>query len=209
MEPIVMELVVATRNRHKFREIASILRHPRLRLIPLNRFQNAPDVEEKGRSFDANALLKAKATASYTGRPSLADDSGLEVFVLGGRPGIRSARFAGPKATDASNNRKLLRLLKGVPPSRRSARYRCSIALVFPFGKSFLFHGTLSGKIASSQKGAGGFGYDPLFWLPGYRRTVAQIPRLLKNRISHRARALQKASTLLRKFLGGSNPPHL
>ena len=195
--------MIATRNRHKFREIAFILRHPRLKLIPLNHFPKAANVKETGRSFDENALLKAKAVTSFTGRSSLADDSGLEVFALKGRPGVLSARFAGQKATDVSNNRKLLRLLKGMPFSRRKARYRCSIALVFPAGQSFLFRGTLSGRIALVAKGRGGFGYDPLFWLPKYRKTVAQIPASLKNRISHRAAALRKAATLLRKYLGG------
>ena len=196
-----MELVVATRNRHKFREITSILRHPRLQLISLDRFPKAPNVKENGRTFDENALLKAKTIAFYTKRPSLADDSGLEVFALGGRPGVCSARFAGARATDTSNNQKLLRLLKGVPLARRGARYRCSVAIVFPGGKSFLFRGMLSGRIALSPKGRGGFGYDPLFWLPKYRKTAAQIPASLKNRISHRSHALQKSSTLLRRFL--------
>ena len=196
-----MELVVATRNRHKFREISSILRHPRLKLVSLNRLPKAPAPGERGRSFDENALLKARAIAAYTGKPTLADDSGLEVSALGGRPGVRSARFAGLKATDSENNRKLLSLLEGLPLSRRKARYRCTIAIVFPNQKSRLFHGTLSGRIALTPQGRGGFGYDPLFWLPEYRRTVARISPSLKNRISHRGRALKKASTFLREFL--------
>ncbi len=201
-----MELVVATRNRHKFREIASILRHPRLKLLPLADVPSAPTIKENRKSFDGNALLKARAIAFDTGKAALADDSGLEVSALRGRPGIRSARFAGPKATDSENNRKLLRLLKDLPLSRRRARYRCAIALVLPTGKSFLFHGTLSGYIALSPKGREGFGYDPLFWLPRYRRTVAQIPSSLKNRISHRALALKRAATFLRKFSARGYP---
>jgi len=198
-----MDLVVATRNRHKFREISSILRHPRLRLLSLNRFPDAPKIKEGGKNFDANALLKARAIAAYTARPALADDSGLEVAALGGRPGVHSARFAGPRATDVQNNRKLLRLLKGLPLSKRRGRYRCTIALVFPGREPYLFRGSLAGHIALAPRGRGGFGYDPIFWLVGYRRTVAEIPPKLKNRISHRSRALKRAATLLRKVLAG------
>lgn len=204
-----MELVVATRNRHKFREISSILRHPRLKLIPVSRFPEAPIPKETGKSFHENALLKARTIAAYTGKGVLADDSGLEVSALGGRPGVLSARFAGSRATDAANNRKLLRLLEGLPLSKRKARYRCSIAVVFPGRGSRLFHGSLSGHITPAPQGKGGFGYDPLFRPAGYRRTVAQMLPSLKNRISHRCRALRKAATFLRKFSAGGYPPPL
>ncbi len=191
-------LVVATRNPHKIKEIRLLFGFSRSwRLVFLDRYPNAPRTKETGKTFDRNALLKARAVSRYTGEPAIADDSGIEVAALGGKPGILSARFAGPEATDRENNEKLLRLLKNIPPSKRQACYRCSIALVFPDGKSRLFHGTLSGRIGLLPKGRGGFGYDPIFILPRYKKSVAQLPLSLKNRISHRARAFQH----LKRFL--------
>ena len=194
----MIQIVVATRNRHKKREIRAIFgASKRWRLLFLDRYPNAPHPRETGKTFDQNAILKARAIASYAKLPAVADDSGLEVQALHGRPGVRSARFAGEEAKDEQNNEKLLRLLQKVPRSRRNACYRCSLALVFPDGKTRLFRGKLSGRIDFSPKGRSGFGYDPLFILPRYGKTVAQIPPVLKNRISHRARAFHR----LKRFL--------
>lgn len=192
------ELVVATRNRHKIREIRAIFgASKKWGLIFLDRYPDAPHPKETGKSFDANALIKARAIASHTGLPAIADDSGLEVRALGGRPGVRSARFAGPRAKDGENNRKLFRLLQKVLSSKRGARYRCSLALVFPDGRSYLFRGALAGRIGLAPKGGNGFGYDPLFIVPRYGKTVAELSSVLKNRISHRAGAIRK----LKRFL--------
>ena len=180
------------------REIRAIFgASKRWRLLFLDHYPDAPHPKETGRTFDQNALLKARAIAFYTGLLAVADDSGLEVQALRSRPGVRSARFAGEKAKDEQNNQKLLRLLNRVPQSRRNACYRCSLALVLPDGKTRLFRGKLSGRIGFSPKGRFGFGYDPLFILPRYGKTVAQIPPTLKNRISHRARAFHR----LKRFL--------
>lgn len=189
---------MATRNRHKKREIRAIWgASRRWRLLFLERYPHAPRLRETGKTFADNATFKACAVARYTGLPSVADDSGLEVAALRGRPGVRSARFAGLHASDEENNRKLLRLLKDLPLSKRKARYRCSVALAFPDGKTHLFQGALAGRIGFFRQGRFGFGYDPLFILPRYGKTVAQISPALKNRISHRARAFQK----LKRFL--------
>lgn len=196
----MIQIVVATRNRHKMKEIRAIFgASKKWRLLFLDRYPDAPHPKETGKTFDQNALLKARAAAFYTGLPAVADDSGLEVQALHGRPGVRSARFAGGKAKDDSNNEKLLRLLQKVPQSRRNACYLCSLALVLPNGKTRLFRGKLSGRIDFSPKGHFGFGYDPLFILSRYGKTVAQIPPALKNRISHRARAFRRLKYFLLK----------
>ena len=192
------EFVIATRNPHKKREIRALFgASKRWRPIFLNRYPGAPRVRESGKSFDDNAVLKARAIARYTGKPAVADDSGLEVVALQGKPGVRSARFAGKTATDEQNNRKLLRFLEKLPLSKRKASYHCSLALSFPGGKTYLFRGKLSGRIGFAPKGHFGFGYDPLFVLPHYGKTVAQLSPALKNRMSHRARAFRR----LRNFL--------
>jgi len=194
----VKELVIATRNPHKKKEIRALFGpSKRWRLIFLDRYPQAPTIRETGKTFDENAMLKARAIARFTGKPAVADDSGLEVSALGGRPGVRSARFAGEGADDRRNNEKLLRLLGSRPLSERKGHYRCSVALALPGGKSYLFHGSLSGRIGKVPQGHLGFGYDPLFMVPRYGKTVAQMPLALKNRFSHRARAFRR----LQKFL--------
>lgn len=196
----MIKIVVATRNRHKRKEIHAIFgSSKKWKLLFLNRYPNAPHPKETGKTFDGNAILKARAIARYTGFPSVSDDSGLEVEALKGKPGIRSARFAGEKATDEENNQKLLRLLKGVPLSRRKACYRCSLALAFPDGRTHIFWGKLSGRIGFSPRGKFGFGYDPLFIVPRYGKTVAQLSPALKNQISHRARALRTFKRFIQK----------
>ncbi len=157
----------------------------------------ATEVPEEGDTFLANAVAKARAYADMTGLLALADDSGLEVDALRGAPGVRSARFAGEGASDAERNAYLLRLLEGVPPDRRTARFVCVIAIAEPEGELQTVRGTVEGMIAPAPRGGGGFGYDPLFYLPWLGRTMAELSPAEKNRLSHRARAGAAARSVL------------
>lgn len=161
-------------------------------VLSLNDFANVPDVVEDGTSFFENALKKAKAVSEYTGEIVLADDSGLEVEYLKGEPGVHSSRYSGADATDSTNIKKLLLTMKGVPPKKRGAAFRCVLVLHLPDGKYESFEGCLEGIIHDRPVGGGGFGYDPVFFLPDWGSTVAQIPLAVKNRISHRAQAVLK-----------------
>ena len=208
-------IVLATRNAHKVAEIRRMLAG-NVRLISQLDFPDAPAVAEDAATFAGNATKKAEGFASWlaanpqAARPDrpyfvLADDSGLEVDALGGAPGVHSARFAADDAqgtansSDAANNAKLLRLLAGVPPERRAARFRCVLALAAPDKATLLFEGACEGRIAFFPGGAGGFGYDPLFVPNAYEQSFAELGEEVKNKISHRARALAH----LRRFLDG------
>lgn len=193
-------LVVATKNPGKLREIREIL-GSEVTLLSLADFPDVGEIVEDGSTFEANAIKKALAVATHTGHVSLADDSGLEVDALDGAPGVYSARFAGEKATDEQNNRKLLRLLENTPDEQRTARFRCAIAVGGPEGSVQTAEGTAEGRILRSPQGTGGFGYDPLFLVSGERRTFAELPAEEKNRLSHRGKALQSAFPMLRLFL--------
>jgi len=193
----VRKLVVATRNRNKLAEIRALLADLPVRVMGLDAFPGAPEVEETGATFADNARLKALAAARHTGEWAMADDSGLEVDALDGRPGVFSARFGGPGATDADNNRLLLALLKDVPPEERRARFRCAIAIASPSGETWVDEGVCEGLIADRPRGDGGFGYDPLFIVPELGRTFAELDPEEKNRRSHRARALALARARL------------
>jgi len=190
------KLLVASANQGKIREIKNYLENLNninLEIIGLDEFPGLPEVEEDGDSFRANALKKARARAEQTGLLTLADDSGLSVDYLGGEPGIYSARYAGEGATDEENNQKLLEKLKDVPEEKRKASFICVMALVDPdSGEEIVVEGRCDGIIQLSPKGENGFGYDPIFYLPEFRKTMAEIPLELKNQISHRAAALQK-----------------
>jgi XTP/dITP diphosphohydrolase len=196
-----MILVLATQNQGKIREIEKVLDLPRLKIQSLQDFPDLPEVVEDGQTFLENALKKARACAQATGRPALADDSGLEVDFLNGAPGIYSARFSGTGATDEANNRKLLALLEGLPEERRTARFVCQMVLYFPEGTWIQTEGFCPGIIALEPRGEHGFGYDPIFYLPEFGKTMAEIPLQEKNRISHRAQALQKIRVHLWKIL--------
>jgi len=200
----MLSIVIATRNRHKFRELAELLRVPGIRWRSLAAFPGLPIVEETGPTFDANAIKKARAVARATGCLALADDSGLEVEALGGAPGVQSARFAGRHGKDAANNRKLLRLLAGRPLPQRRARYRCSLALAAPSRLITVAQGCWEGRIALRPAGSRGFGYDPLFLVPRYQKTVGQLPHRIKQRLSHRAAAARRLRPLLRKLVATS-----
>ncbi len=194
--------MVATRNPGKIRELRALLEGLGYEILSLDHYPSIPPVEEKGETFEENALEKARAAARFTGEMALADDSGLEVDALGGAPGVRSARFGGEDLSDAQRNRLLLERLKGVPMEERRARFRCVIALVTPRGEEYVVEGACGGYIAMEPEGGHGFGYDPIFYLPSYGRTMAQIPPEEKNKISHRARALAKIRVILEKLAG-------
>lgn len=194
-------VVIASRNKHKVREIRQLLSCEAIKVLSLEDCPGAPDVVEDGVTFADNALKKARAIAEYTGLTALADDSGLEVDYLGGQPGVYSARFAGDLATDAENNAKLLKLMEGVPMEQRTARFRCSIALVSRFGPTKCIDGTCEGLLLFEQRGVGGFGYDPLFLVPDLELTFAELSDADKNRISHRGKALRATVPVMQKWL--------
>lgn len=200
------ELVVATKNKGKLKEIRELLKDLGLKITSLADYPRAPSIEEDGKSFAQNALKKAATMALYTGKLTLGEDSGLEVKALGNKPGIYSARFAGKEATDQKNNRKLLWCLKDIPRARRQARYRCVAALVD--GRSIIdvVSGTCSGLIAFRSTGKNGFGYDPVFYLPRYDKTFGQLAPQIKAKVSHRARALRKVRKILQKEILNSKP---
>jgi XTP/dITP diphosphohydrolase len=196
-----MDLVIATYNRHKVREIAQILSDLPIRITSLSDLPQRIAIEETGATFSENAAHKALTVAPLVEGIVLADDSGLEVDALGGEPGIFSARYAGPRATDLLNNKKLLAALEGVPWEKRNARFHCVVALVDEHRQVHYAEGTCEGIIAFEPTGEQGFGYDPLFFLPEYGMTMAQVSSSVKNRISHRARALNKAREILNRLL--------
>lgn len=184
-------LLVSTRNRHKLREIRTIL-GARFEVSDLSILPTMDEVEETGTSFEENAELKAVAAAQLFGGWVIADDSGLEVDALGGSPGVYSARYAGETASDSENNALLLKNLKKVPEQKRRARFHCVIVLARAGRKLAAFSGVVEGLIASSPRGAEGFGYDPLFIPDGFSETFGELPVATKNRLSHRARALDQ-----------------
>ncbi|MGB4895904.1 MAG: non-canonical purine NTP pyrophosphatase, partial [Nitrospira sp.] len=171
----------------------------------LDDFPDAPDVVEDGETCEANAMKKAVEIARYTGLPAVADDTGLEVDALGGRPGAFAARYAGEQASYEDNWRKLLQELRGIPAEDRGARFITVAAIAFPAGKTFSTKGVLEGVIAEEATGSRGFGYDPVFFLPEYHQTLAQLSPDVKNRISHRARAFTQARTLLEQMMAEQN----
>jgi len=195
----VTELVLATRNRDKGAEIAALLGDLGIRIRTLAEFPGAPDVVEDGETCKANAVKKATAIARYTGLPAVADDTGLEVEALGGRPGVYAARYAGEHATYEDNWRKLLRELQRVPREKRGARFVTVAAVAWPSGAVDVAEGVLKGIIAEVPSGTMGFGYDPVFYVPEVVKTLAQLTPAEKNRISHRARAFEKMKELLER----------
>lgn len=196
-------LVLATRNNGKIREIRAILADLPLEIVDLRAYPDAPEVPEEGPDFAANARGKALAIAAHTGEWTLADDSGLEVEALDGAPGVFSARYAGVHGDDRANIAKLLAEMASVPEGRRRARFVCLAALAAPDGSCFLAEGECGGVIARNPRGENGFGYDPVFFLPEYGLTMAELPEELKNEISHRARALAKLRPVLAARLAG------
>ena len=197
---MIRELVLATRNRHKGAELAALLGDLGITIHTLDEFPDAPDVVEDGDTCEANSVKKARAIAEFTGLPAVADDTGLEVDALGGRPGIYAARYAGEGATYEDNCRKLLQELMGVPREQRTARFLTVAAIALPSGGVRVVQGILDGMIAEEASGTLGFGYDPVFLIPELGKTLAQLSAGQKNRISHRAKAFTQAKDLLREM---------
>lgn len=190
-----MRLILATSNKGKLKEVKEIL--PEYDIVTMGEMGINEDIEENGTTFEENAYIKAKFIADRLNAVTIADDSGLEVDYLDGAPGIYSARFAGEGATDKDRNEKLLSLLKDVPFEKRTGRYVCAIAIVFPDGEKHIFKQTCEGYILDEEVGNGGFGYDPLFYFPEFKTTLANVPLDVKNTVSHRSKALEE----LKKFL--------
>ena len=194
-------LVIATRNRKKFREMADILEGLDLDVRSLEDFPAVPPVPETAETFDQNARAKALAYAGATGQWALADDSGLEVDALDGRPGVRSSRWGGREGDDELNNRTLLDALAARPKDARTARYRCVVALATPDRVLLTAQGACEGRITDRPAGSNGFGYDPYFFVPSTGCTMAELAPEQKNRLSHRGRALRALKSRLKKLL--------
>lgn len=194
----MQRLVIATKNKGKLRELRRLLEPLGLEVVSIGEVADSFHVDESGSTFAANAALKARAASELSGAPALGDDSGLEVDALGGRPGVRSARYAGEAASDAENNELLLRELAEVGEAERSARFRCAIALAEPSGELSIVEGTCEGMIQRAPSGTDGFGYDPLFTVPECGgRSFAELSPAEKDRVSHRGKALRKIQDLL------------
>jgi XTP/dITP diphosphohydrolase len=197
---LMRDMLLATTNQHKLGEYRAIFSALPFRLLSLHDIQLEMDVEETGTTFAENAEMKAVAYAKASGTLSLADDSGLEIDALGGAPGVYSARFGGREASYEARFRLILEQLKGFPLEKRTARFRCVIAVAEPSGYFQTVEGTIEGRIADAPRGEYGFGYDPIFLVPELGKTTAELAPAQKNRISHRGRAAQLAATLLRKW---------
>jgi XTP/dITP diphosphohydrolase len=192
------KIVIASKNRGKISEIRGILMLENVEFLDLGTLGFDERVEETGLTFRENAVIKAEAVFRRYGIPVVADDSGLSVAALGGKPGVMSARFSGPRATDRSNNELLLRMLSEVPPEERCARFFCA-AVFYRGGGEYLYaEGTIDGFIAMEPAGENGFGYDPLFYLPDFGKTMAQVAPEVKNSISHRSKAFRELGALVR-----------
>jgi len=195
------ELIVATKNQGKLKEIKELLEGMPVKVTSLSDYPYAPNIEEDGKTFAQNAIKKAVTIAMYTKKLVLGEDSGLQVKALGNKPGIYSARFSGETTTDKKNNLKLLRVLKGVPKRKRQARYQCYVALADGKKVIDVISGTCSGIISDKSKGKNGFGYDPLFIIPRYNKTFGELDPAIKAEISHRSRTLKKVKKVLQSYL--------
>jgi len=195
-----MELIVATKNKKKLEEIEAILKDIDLRITSLADFAGAPRIIENGRTFKENAIKKAVKTAKATGKLTLGEDSGLCVDALGGRPGVYSSRFSSSGKSDLKNNLKVLKLLGGLPLNKRKAHYVCAVAIADKTGLLATTEGKCSGIIGYRMIGKHGFGYDPLFIIPAYKKTFAQLGLRIKHQMSHRFRALKKAKKIIERI---------
>ena len=199
------ELIVATKNKGKVRELQDLLAPFDIQVLSLLDLPQAPEIVEDGNTFRANAAKKAVTIALATGKPVMGEDSGLEVDALGGRPGVHSARYSDPGATDEKNNDKLLVELSGVSLEKRTARYRCAIAFADKDGLVDVVEGACEGLIATGRRGTNGFGYDPLFYIPQYQKTFGELPLSVKQGMSHRAQACRQFLKLLEKYLASKS----
>jgi XTP/dITP diphosphohydrolase len=187
-----MKIVFASGNEGKVKEVGFMLSGTGIDLVSLNSYSNVPEIVEDGGSFLENALKKARIIAGFTGETVLADDSGLLVDILKGEPGLYSARYAGPRATDQENNARLLAKLKDIPQEKRTAFFQCVLVLYRKDGTFDSFEGRWQGQIVDEPRGANGFGYDPIFWIPELKMTAAELPAAIKNKLSHRGQAVAK-----------------
>lgn len=207
-EPAPLRLVIASRNPGKLREIRELLAEHGVTVVGIDRFPDVPEVVEDGASFAENAAKKAVETARRLAEWTLGEDSGLEVDALEGAPGIFSARFSGPGATDDSNNAKLLAELTDVPDERRTARYMCNVAIADAQGTIRLqLEAACRGRITTVARGSNGFGYDPYFLIPEYHRTFGELSPSVKRHLSHRGRAFERLVPQLVRLLKGGPPP--
>lgn len=197
-----MEIVLATKNEGKLREFHNLLAGFKIIVKSLADFPEISDIKEDGNTFLENARKKARTVLESTGKWALADDSGLEVEALGGRPGVNSARYAGKQGDYKANNEKLLGEMESVPDGKRGARFVCTLVLMSPYGKEWVTTGKCEGEITRELKGTGGFGFDPVFFVKGEGKTMAELPMEVKNRISHRGRALANLREILVEILG-------
>lgn len=195
------ELIVATKNKKKLEEIKEILKDLHLNIVSLADYSDVPRIVENGRTFSENAIKKAVKIARFTGKMSMGEDSGLCVEYLGGKPGIYSSRFSGKDKSDLKNNLKLLKLLKGVPYGKRKAYYVSAVAFADREGVIGVVEGKCRGIIGFEQRGNFGFGYDPLFIIPKYSKTFAQLGARIKHKMSHRYKALEKARKIIKKYI--------
>lgn len=193
-------IVLATKNKGKIKEMRELLAPMNIEVLSLADFSPVDDAEENGATFAENAMLKARYYFAHTGTPCLADDSGLEVDALGGRPGVYSARYSGEDATDAANNVKVLQEMEGIEKDKRTARFRCAMALVGE-GVELTTDGTCEGALLTEERGQGGFGYDPIFYVPKFDRTLAEMSSEEKNSISHRGAAVRKMADLIAEMM--------
>ncbi len=193
-------IVLATKNKGKIKEMRELLAPMHIEVLSLADFSPVDDAEENGATFAENAMIKARYYFAHTGTPCLADDSGLEVDALGGRPGVYSARYSGEDATDAANNAKVLREMEGIEKDKRTARFRCAMALVGE-GVELTTDGTCEGALLTEERGSGGFGYDPIFYVPKFDRTLAEMSSEEKNSISHRGAAVRKMADLIAEMM--------
>jgi XTP/dITP diphosphohydrolase len=194
-----MKIVFASRNDGKIKEIRAMFQEIDIKLVSLNNYDNAPEIVEDGGSFLENALKKAKIVSEFTGETVLADDSGLQVDVLGGEPGIYSSRYAGENATDEENIAKLIAGLKGIPQEKRGASFLCVLVLYRTDGSYDCFEGKWRGQIIDEPRGNNGFGYDPVFMVPELKMTAAELPVEIKNKVSHRGQAFAQLKKSLRE----------
>jgi len=201
-EKVILQLVLATNNKGKIKEIKQLLADLPITILTADDFLEFPDIEETGETFAENALLKANAIAEFCDLPALADDSGLEVDALNGAPGVYSARYAGEDGNPVNNNNKLIKELKNIPEEKRTARFKCVIAINWGDGTTDTVEGSVEGVIAENIAVGNGFGYDPVFYYPPTGKRFSEMSMEEKNAVSHRGKALQKARELFVRRLG-------
>jgi XTP/dITP diphosphohydrolase len=193
----MLEILIATNNLGKVKEIKDILNSPEVKILTMKDFPHLPKIEEDGKTYEENAFKKARNISEYTGKICLADDSGLEIDYLKGKPGIYSSRWGN---SDKERINKVLKLLENVPINKRNAKFVCAVVLVFPDGKIYKVEEECKGSITFNPKGEHGFGYDPIFLVPEYEKTFAELGDKIKNRISHRGKAMRKMIDIINEL---------